>query len=198
MPIPIGRLTKKIQCQLIAWVRTPPTSSPIEPPAEATNANTPIAFACSLGSLNIVTIIPRITEEVIAPPAPCTKRAAISIPWLDESPHTAEAAVNTPRPVRNIRRRPTRSPSRPASSSSPPNEIRYPFTTHARRDCEKCRSDWIDGSATFTTVASSTIISMPVHSTYSAIHRLSLVSDVIGILCIQGCSLVSLMSGKWG
>jgi len=35
---PIGRLTKKIQCQLIDWVRTPPTSSPIEPPAEATNA----------------------------------------------------------------------------------------------------------------------------------------------------------------
>ena len=33
---PIGRLTKKIQCQLIAWVRTPPASRPIEPPAEAT------------------------------------------------------------------------------------------------------------------------------------------------------------------
>ena len=34
---PIGRLTKKIQCQLIASVSTPPTSSPIEPPATATN-----------------------------------------------------------------------------------------------------------------------------------------------------------------
>jgi hypothetical protein len=35
---PTGMLMKKIQCQLIAWVSTPPASRPIEPPAEATNA----------------------------------------------------------------------------------------------------------------------------------------------------------------
>ena len=35
--IPIGRLMKKIQCQLIDWVSTPPASRPTEPPAEATN-----------------------------------------------------------------------------------------------------------------------------------------------------------------
>ena len=35
--IPSGRLTKKIQCQLIVSVNTPPASSPIEPPATATN-----------------------------------------------------------------------------------------------------------------------------------------------------------------
>ncbi len=34
--IPIGILTKKIQCQLMAWVRTPPASRPTEAPAEAT------------------------------------------------------------------------------------------------------------------------------------------------------------------
>ena len=33
---PIGRLTKKIQCQEIASVRTPPARRPIEAPAEAT------------------------------------------------------------------------------------------------------------------------------------------------------------------
>jgi hypothetical protein len=33
---PIGMLTKKIQCQLIVSVSTPPSSSPIEPPATAT------------------------------------------------------------------------------------------------------------------------------------------------------------------
>jgi hypothetical protein len=33
---PIGRFTKKIQCQLIVSVSTPPASSPIEPPATAT------------------------------------------------------------------------------------------------------------------------------------------------------------------
>ncbi|HEX8648781.1 MAG TPA: MFS transporter, partial [Thermoleophilaceae bacterium] len=35
----------------------------------------------------------------------------------------------------------------------------------------KPRSSWIDGSATFTTVTSSTIISIPTHSTISAIQR---------------------------
>src|SRR5581483_10346995 len=57
-------------------------------------------------SLNIVTIIPRITEEVIAPPAPWANRAATSMPWLEASPQTVEAAVKTVRPHRNIRRRP--------------------------------------------------------------------------------------------
>ena len=33
---PIGMLMKKIQCQLIAWVSTPPASRPTVPPAEAT------------------------------------------------------------------------------------------------------------------------------------------------------------------
>ena len=33
---PIGRFTKKIQCQLIASVSTPPSSSPSEAPAAAT------------------------------------------------------------------------------------------------------------------------------------------------------------------
>ena len=61
---------------------------------------------------------------------------------------------------------------RPASSSSPPNAIRYPFTTHARLLCEKPRSSWIEGSATFTIVASITIISTPAQSTYSASQRL--------------------------
>jgi hypothetical protein len=34
---PIGRLTKKTQCQLSAWVRRPPASRPTEPPATETN-----------------------------------------------------------------------------------------------------------------------------------------------------------------
>ena len=80
--MPIGMLTKKIQCQLIAWVRTPPASNPIEAPAAATKLYTPIALACSRGSGNIVTIMPRITADVIAPPTPWTNRAPIKSPWL--------------------------------------------------------------------------------------------------------------------
>ena len=64
-----------------------------------------------------------------------------------------------------MRLRPRMSPKRPASSSSPPNEIRYALTTQARPACEKPRSFWIEGSATFTTVTSRTIISTPAQRT---------------------------------
>ena len=80
--IPIGRLTKKIQCQLIDWVRMPPSSSPTEPPADAVKPNTPIALACSRGSGNSVTIMPSITAEVMAPPMPWMNRAMTSISWF--------------------------------------------------------------------------------------------------------------------
>jgi hypothetical protein len=62
--------TKKIQCQLTAWVSTPPASSPI-----------------------MVTIMPRVTAEVSAPPIPCTNRAAISTAWLSASPQASDASV---------------------------------------------------------------------------------------------------------
>ena len=93
-------------------------------PAEATKANTPMAWACSRGPGNMVTIMPRITAEVSAPPVPCANRATMSISWFTASPQASEAAVKMASPVRNTFRRPARSPSRPASSSSPANAIR--------------------------------------------------------------------------
>ena len=93
--MPIGRLIRKIQCQLIAWVRMPPASRPIEPPAEATKPKTPIAFACSRGSGNMVTIMPRTTAEAKAPPTPAKKRPAISIAWLSAAAQSSEAAMKT-------------------------------------------------------------------------------------------------------
>jgi hypothetical protein len=163
--MPIGTLMKKIQCQLMARVSTPPASRPTDPPAEATNAYTPIALACSRGFGNIVTIMPRITADVMAPPTPCRNRAPTSIHWLLATPQSNDATVNTANPATNTVRRPTRSPRRPASRSRPPKAIRYALTTQARLALENPRSSWIDGSATFTTVTSSTIMSMPTHST---------------------------------
>ena len=43
--------------------------------------------------------------------------------------------------------------------------------THASPDWVKSRSFWIDGSATFTTVESRMIMSIPTQSTYSAVQR---------------------------
>ncbi len=63
----------------VASVSAPPASSPIDAPAAATKLKIPMARACSAGCGNIVTIIPRITAEVIAPPTPWTKRAPTRI-----------------------------------------------------------------------------------------------------------------------
>ena len=52
--------------------------------------------------------------------------------------------------------------------------------TQVRLPWVKCRSCWIEGSATFTIVVSSTIISWARHTTTSASHlRLSVVIEVL-------------------
>jgi len=115
--------------------------------------------------------MPRLTAEAMAPPAPWANRAAISIGWLTANPHSSEAAVNTTRPDRKTRLPPIRSPSRPASSSRPPNAIRYAFTTQASPEAEKPRSRWIVGRATVTIVPSRMIIIIAAQSTVSASQR---------------------------
>jgi hypothetical protein len=121
---PIGRLMKKIQCQLSESVRTPPSTWPIEAPAAPVKLKTAIALARSLGSMNSVTRIPRLTAAAIALPTPCRNRAVISTAAEVATPASSEAAVNIAVPARNMRLRPIRSPSRPASSSRLPNAIR--------------------------------------------------------------------------
>ena len=53
---------------------------------------------------------------MIAPPTPWTPRARLSISEVVDSPHAAEARVNTIRPTTNTRLRPNRSASPPAVS----------------------------------------------------------------------------------
>ncbi|CFM14915.1 Uncharacterised protein [Bordetella pertussis] len=79
-----------------------------------------MARARSAGSVNSVMISDRATAETTAPPRPCTARAATSMacPWA--IPQASEASVNSVRPARNMRRWPSRSPSRPPSSRKQP------------------------------------------------------------------------------
>src|SRR6266511_2394841 len=58
--------------------------------------------------------------------------------------------------------------------------------TQARLDCEKPRSLWIEGSATFTIVASRTIISIPAHRTTRASHR---ESPAMGEVRVEGATI---------
>ena len=123
-PIPIGRLTRKIQFQANASVSTPPSSTPSVPPPETTKPKTPIAFARSPGSVKSFISSASAIAATIAPPTPCTARAVTRNACEFASPQASEASVNSVSPIRNTRRAPKRSPSRPPSSMKPPNVSR--------------------------------------------------------------------------
>ena len=84
--------------------------------------------------------------------------------WSDEAligaravqarPQSSEAAVKSPSPSMNRRRRPSRSAARPPSSRKPANVSAYALSTHCNPCAENPRSLSIDGSAT-TTIAES-------------------------------------------
>ena len=79
---------------------------------------------------------------------------------------------NTVTPKMNIRRRPKMSPRRPPVTSSTANVSVYALTVHSSAASEACRSRWIDGSATFTTVLSSMIMNSAKHIAPSVHHLL--------------------------
>ena len=145
---------KKIHGHERSCVSAPPTISPTALPPIAIAAHTPRAFARSAPSANVVVTIASAAGEMNAAPSPCSAREPISIPELDESPSRSDAAVNTTSPKRKSRLRPSRSPARPPSRRKPPKTSVYALTIHWRFASERPRSFWIDGSATFTTVAS--------------------------------------------
>ena len=116
----MGRLMKKIQCQLMAWVSAPPASRPSDPPPAMTKVKTLMAWARSCGRGKAVTRMAMMTPADIAPPMPCSARAAISVIASGASPSSPEAKVKTITPARKTFLRPIRSPARPASSSRLP------------------------------------------------------------------------------
>src|SRR5262249_50570541 len=105
------------------------------------------------------------------PRAPGPAGAGGKRAWLGATPPASEAAENSSSPAMNMRRRPSRSPARPPSSSSPPKVSAYALTTHSRPDPEKPSARWICGSATLTMVASSTTINCAVARTSNARPR---------------------------
>ena len=120
--MPIGTLTRKIQCQLSASVRIPPSRTPIVPPPAATNPKTPIAFARSVGSVKRVTMSESATAETIAR-AETLQRAGSRPACACEvaSPQPSDARVKSTIPIRNRRRWPKRSP-RPTRQEQEPAE----------------------------------------------------------------------------
>ena len=112
---PIGTLTKKIHCQPMPEVMTPPSTGPTATAAPVTAPNTPNAVPRSL-PWKAWAISASEVANIIAPPVPCTARARLSISGVLDRPQTAEEAVNTNRPVTNTRLRPIRSATEPEVS----------------------------------------------------------------------------------
>ena len=94
------------------------------PPPAKTKPKTPIAFARSAGSVNRFMISESATADTTAPPSPWTARAATRTPCVVDRPQAIEAAVKNAMPIRNSRRWPKRSPSRPPSRRKPPKVSR--------------------------------------------------------------------------
>src|SRR5215468_11156099 len=140
-------------------VRNPPSSSPTAPPAPAMAPNTPNALPRSAGSVNVTVNVDRAAGASIAPNAPCAPRPITSIAKPVAAPPSADAAAKPTRPMISIRRRPSRSDSRPPSSNNPPKASEYAVTTHCRSALENPSACWAEGSAMVTIVASSTTIS---------------------------------------
>src|SRR4051794_23529088 len=83
-------------------------------------------------------------------------------------------SAKTMTPKRNIVRRPKMSPRRPPVTSSTAKVSVYALTVHSSDEIDACRSRWIEGSATFTTVLSSMIMNSAKHMAASVHHlRLS-------------------------
>jgi hypothetical protein len=88
-------------------------------PAPPTAPHAASAFARSL-PWKAVMMIARAAGESIAAPRPWPARAANRAPAVPAIAEASEEAVKMPSPVRNIRRRPSRSAARPPKSSRLP------------------------------------------------------------------------------
>ena len=140
--------------------------TPTAPPPDITKPKTPIAFARSPGSENRPMISASATAETAAPPRPWIARPATSSP----DARRQAAGDGGGRERHDARREDplvAEQVTEPAGQQQEAAEGQQVGVDHPRqrRGPEKPRSDWMDGSATFTMLWSSTIIRSPRHST---------------------------------
>src|SRR5581483_687372 len=169
--MPTGTLMKKIQGQLSDDVSTPPSRTPTAAPLPEAAPHRPSARFRSRPSRNVVMRSDRPAGANSAPPSPSNARNPTSEPDDHASPQSTEAREKTATPAMNSRRRPSRSARRPPSSRKPPKTIAYALITHWRLACEKCRSDLIAASATFTIDTSRTTMNCAATTRARAAHR---------------------------
>jgi hypothetical protein len=167
--MPIGALTKKIHRQDRPSVSSPPSSGPMATASPVTAPHTPNATPRSLPRKASASSASA-TANMIAPPAPCRARESWSISVLAANPHSAEAHVNTTRPIRYISLRPQESARLPAVSKNAARVSAYASTIHCRSEKLEFSACWISGRATVTIVTSSSSMNVPRHTATSVHH----------------------------
>jgi hypothetical protein len=110
-------LSRKIDCQLTLSTRKPPTTGPIASASALTPAHVPIALPRSCGG-NALAMIDSVAGIMNAAPTPCTARHATSHASPRAKAIMPLDSANVTTPMRNVRRRPKMSPSRPPVTSS--------------------------------------------------------------------------------
>src|SRR5215472_4370351 len=116
----IGTFTNTHDRQPRYWVSTPPNISPRAAPAVAMAAQIPNARPRSASSVKVVVSTASTAGASSAAKIPCSARAPTRTPGSGAAPPSAEAAANPATPIVMASLEPSRSLSRPPSSSSPP------------------------------------------------------------------------------
>ncbi len=113
-----GTTTKKMLRQPKCRISTPPRVGPIAIATPLHAAQMPSARPRSTGSRHTTRTIASDAGSSSAAPTPASARAPISTDTDGASAHSSDAIVNTAVPAMKMRRRPSRSASRPPVSSS--------------------------------------------------------------------------------
>src|SRR5215208_565536 len=164
---PIGMFTKKIHSQPRPSVSAPPIVAPQAPMAVPRSRPW---NSCAMRASEVA--------NIAAPPTPWRPRARLRRVALGEIPHRNEATVKIKKPNVKTRRRPIRSASEPAVSRNAASVSEYASTTHWRLERLAPRLDWMSGSATLTTVMSSSSMNVATH-TASKVHHLRAIRNLL-------------------
>ena len=165
-------LTQKMPRQPTVPMRMPPSTGPSAIDRPNTPSHTPIARARSAGLVNVLVMMPSAGGFSIAPPAPCSRRNAISQPRLGARLHSQDPRVNSDRPTWKITRRPIRSAAAPENISKLASTMVYPATVHCRPATLVCRLCPMAGSPTLTMVLSRPTMNSALQQTASTTARL--------------------------
>src|SRR5829696_4397513 len=142
----------------------PPISGPAANASPIVAPQAPIARRRA-GPWNASARIASEAGNTTAAAMPWIRRAAISAPADGASAHSAEAALNRPRPPRNSFRRPKRSARLPAVSRNTASASAYPLSTHWRSAKLASSASAIADSATCGAATLSSSSAVETHTT---------------------------------